>query len=75
MPERVRLDEWKQQEVDAAMATRWTREEALAELRALYNGGRYDPEAAHGIAERILLRLIGDREIAEAFYRFEFWYA
>jgi hypothetical protein len=69
------MEPWRQQEIDTAVAHPLTREEALAALRDLYNGGEYDPEGAHSQAERVLLRLIGDREIAEMFYTFDFWYA
>ena len=34
-----------------------------------------DVEDAHLAADQVLLKLIGDREIAEAFYRIPKWYA
>lgn len=75
IPSRLAADRYKAQDVDDAMGIHLTRDQALDALRDLFNDGSYDPEGAHGQAELILLRLISDREIAEAFYAFDFWYA
>jgi hypothetical protein len=48
------------------------RDKALEELRGLFNG---DPEAGHLRADRILLDLIDDDEIREAFDAIDKWYA
>jgi hypothetical protein len=52
---------------------RLSREDALIELRALRDGA--DPESAHGVADGILLAVIGDEEITEAYDNIEKWYA
>ena len=49
------------------------RDEALTWLRAI-NGNR-DAEAAHGLADAILLALIDDVEIQAAFESLEKWYS
>ena len=56
-----------------AASERLTRFEALNELMALASST--DPESAHGAAEMVLLQLIGDPEIAAAFYAVPKWYA
>ena len=56
----------------AAVTPLMTREEALAELRALEG---VDPEQAHYAAEIILLQLLQDEEVAAAFYAVPKWYA
>ena len=50
-----------------------TKTEALAALRALK--GKSDSEYAHIDADEILLELIDDVEIREAFEALEKWYA
>jgi hypothetical protein len=50
------------------------RERVLKELRELKNHGT-DHESAHGKADDLLLHLINDAEIEEAFTAIEKWYA
>lgn len=52
---------------------RLTRAEALSELHSLASGG--DTEGCHVSADMVLLQLLGDPEIAEAFFRVPKWYA
>jgi hypothetical protein len=50
-----------------------TRDEALAQLRECAKPG--DAEISHILADEILLALIGDQEITEAFEAIKKWYA
>ena len=52
-----------------------TRTEALAELVRLKEVGDKDPEEAHSKADGVLLDLINDDEITEAFQDIDKWYA
>lgn len=56
-----------------------TRADALQELRSLAvdyeQPTKIDPESAHIRAEKILLALIADAEISEAFENIKKWYA
>lgn len=50
-----------------------TKAELLASLRALH--GDRDTEAAHSLADDLLVEYIDDPEITEAFKAVEKWYA
>lgn len=54
--------------------TPMTRDLALALLRDI-KGHDYDEERAHVDADRVLLELINDDEITEAFNAIDKWYA
>lgn len=51
-----------------------TRDEVLARLRAL-GGPQADPECAHGEADDLLLALLNDPEITDAYEAITRWYA
>lgn len=54
------------------------REEALAELKRIFNGGAYCQEEAHGEADGVLcdlLTFLGYEDVVKAYDKIDKWYA
>lgn len=52
-----------------------TKTQIIYGLRACYNASAYDPEKAHFVADRLLLRLIDDVEVRTLFCGMKKWYS
>lgn len=75
MAEEVRITNIGTVTSASVTAPRLTRDDALAQLRALAENPELSEEHNHRDADAILLELIGDPDITAAFNAIEKWYA